>query len=151
MIKYISILDEIDSWLKAKDDKLASLIGFDSDKYARKFTIDPDLAARLQNSNQCLGIRFYNEERDEIATLTSWPCDIKKRFFCSLDKAKSTSTVTKAKLPCIPSKARSDTARNKRSDEKIHKDDDYNNYGRNLNSRIIFYRNLNTYSRTAVL
>ena len=73
--KYISILDKIDSWLKAKDDKLASLIGFDPDKYGSKFTIDPDLAARLQNSNQCLGIRFYNEDKDEIATLTSWPCD----------------------------------------------------------------------------
>ena len=130
MIKYISILDEIDSWLKAKDDKLASLIGFDSDKYARKFTIDPDLAARLQNSNQCLGIRFYNEERDEIATLTSWPCDIKKRFFCSLDKAKSTSTVPKAKLPCIPSKTSSNTVRNKRSHDNLTRSDDNNDYGR---------------------
>ena len=129
-MKYISLLDEVDLWLSAKDDKSTLLRNFESNKHGGKFNVDPDLGSRLQNSNQCLGIIFFNEERDKVATLTSWPCDEKKQFLCSLDKAKSTSTVPKAKLPCIPSKTSSNTVRNKRSHENLTTSDDKNDYGR---------------------
>ena len=130
-MKYISLLEDIDLWLNAKDDKSTLLRSFDSNKHEGQFNVDPDLGARLQDSNQCLGIIFFNDERDKIATLTSWPCDEMKQFLCSLDKAKSTSTVPKAKLPCIPSKTSRNTARNKRSNKKMPQDDDNNDNGRN--------------------
>ena len=131
-MKYIFLLDAIDLWLNAKDGKSTLLRSFDSNKHEGKFNVDPDLGARLQHSNQCLGIIFFNEERDKIATLTSWPCEEKKQFLCSLDKAKSASTVPKAKLPCISSKISSNTVRNKRSHENLSRSDDSNDYGRNL-------------------
>ena len=131
-MKYISLLEDIDLWLNAKDGKSTLLRSFDSNKHEGKFNADSDLGASLQKSNQCLGIIFFNEERDKIATLTSWPCNEKKRFLCSLDKAKSTSTVPKAKIPCIPSKTSSHTVRNKRSHENLTRSDDNNNYGRIL-------------------
>ena len=131
-MKYISILDKIDLWLNTKVDKSALLRNFDSDKYESKFTVDPDLHARQQNSNECLGIMFNKEERDRIATLTSWPCDKKKRLFCHFGTGKYKLTVPKAKLPCISSKRSSNTVRNKRSHENLSRSDDNNDYGRNL-------------------
>ena len=75
-------------------------------KQGNRITIDHDLPSLLNEKNQCLGIIFHKEEENKTATLKSWNCDEKKRFFCSLDIFQFTHPTAKAKLPCMPSKIR---------------------------------------------
>ena len=72
-----------------------------------RLEIDKDLPSHLDSTTNCLGIVFRKEGGNKTATLTSWKCDAKKSFLCSLNVFQFTSPVSKAKLPCITSKARS--------------------------------------------
>ena len=71
-----------------------------------KFAIDQDLLEPTKETNQCIGIVFYNDGDNKIITLTSWKCDLKKQFLCSLDVVQFTPPTAKAKLPCMPSQTR---------------------------------------------
>ena len=75
-------------------------------KEGNSFTIDHNLPILLNERNQCLGIIFHKIEENKNATLTSWKCDEKKRFLCSLDLFKFTQPTAKARLPCMPPKMR---------------------------------------------
>lgn len=90
-----------------------------------KLTIDTNLSSCLKKPNQCLGIIFQNEGGSQTASLKCSDCDVKKRFMCSRSPAEFTSKISKAKIPCIPSIARS-----KRNDDEFGDDKDDVEYGK---------------------
>ena len=71
-----------------------------------KFAIDQDLLESAKETNQCIGMVFYNDGDNKSTTLTSWKCDLKNQFLCSLDVVQFTPPTAKAKLPCMPSQTR---------------------------------------------
>ena len=71
-----------------------------------KFAIDQGLQQSIKDTNKCIGIVFHKDGDNKIATLTSWKCETKKQFLCSLDVVAFTTPTAKAKLPCMPSKIR---------------------------------------------
>ena len=71
-----------------------------------KLEVDHSLQERITQTNQCIGIVLHKDEDNKSAILTSWKCDTKRQFLCSLDVIEFTPPAAKAKLPCMPSKIR---------------------------------------------
>ena len=78
----------------------------DTIEHGNKFEIDHSLQESIKQTNECIGIVLNKDENNKSATLTSWKCDKKKKFLCSLDVFEFTPPTAKAKLPCMPSKSR---------------------------------------------
>ena len=99
-------------WLNS-DEKWSNLQKELERKQDQKFAIEKDLASRLNTDTYCLGIVFRKEGGNKTATLTSWKCDTKRSFLCSLNIFQFKSPLAKSKLPCFSSKTRP-----KRDDEE---------------------------------
>ena len=111
-------------WLNSDESRFHLLRNFDMKKDTR-LEIDKDLPSRLNLPTNCLGIVFRKEGGNKTATLTSWKCNAKKSFLCSLNVFQFKSPVAKAKLPCLTSKTRP-----KRHVENKEKNDEKVEYGR---------------------
>ena len=97
----------------------------DTIDHGNKFEIDHNLQELKKQTNQCVGIVLHKDGDNKSASLTSWKCDTKKQFLCSLDVVEFSAPTAKAKLPCMPSKSRK-----KRSKESKGQDSDVEEDGK---------------------
>ena len=93
-------------WLNNDEKISAFLKSMGTIEPGNKLEIDHSLQDRITQTNQCIGIVLHKDEDKKSATLTSWKCDTKRQFLCSLDVIEFTPPAAKAKLPCMPSKIR---------------------------------------------
>ena len=87
--------------------------------------IDDDLEAKINTTQDCLGvlIRKHEVTTEMTATLTSWDCSRKTSLICSLDSSQFTAPQKPVKFPCLP---QSQTSRVKRlsAEENIYPKED---------------------------
>jgi hypothetical protein len=108
LIKRINILlgQTTHLWLNSKNTPHDWLKNIDTNSDSGSLVIDEDLANTVVQKNECIGLIV---EKDELkgqlaAKITSWDCNSKASFACTLDASHFTKPSQRMKFPCIPQK-----------------------------------------------
>ena len=91
-------------WLNSDDASYAWLEDVDTVQSNGSVFIEDNLQKRAAENNECLGliIRKYEVNNNLTAEITSWDCNRKMSFVCSLDPTQFTNPTNRVKFPCLP-------------------------------------------------